>query len=550
MPSPAGRLNEEVLLHCLQECRNYVAELKGELRHINDEDLQPKVLALTTIAENVLKNNEDVLTSTIADDLASLMSAIRNFKISSSDPELGRTFTLDRLRSRKGLIMIGLIEAIEAADKLGLQPTHPSLLHQTGAKLSRAGIEGLLRSLNDRMESVEDSLQVLEVQPEPPTKFAQQRALLEYYIASMRAQMQLAKLQSRIGTTIDLEAIGRAVELMSEFTRDFVATVSAWAGRISGEIITISRNIADKVNRVSSGVRAIINYILRKDKQSSAEPDLASLELPAKFPADLAQSISEHLPLLRSYAKALAGDQTSGDMVVSATLEALLRRPTIIKSETRDQVALYKLFTAIGKEVGLPAPEEPSDKYFLRLHRLPVHVREAFLLRFLVDFGVPETLEILALSNDDTQKLVGIVGIVGRELATELATDILIIEDDTFIAMELETLMQRLGHRIIGTARTHTQAIAMIKIKKPRLILADIQLADGSSGMEAVNEILLSCSPVVIFVTAYPERFLSGDRPEPAFLIAKPFQPWTVEQVVTQGLFFERNAKPRTRGTI
>jgi hypothetical protein len=51
----------------------------------------------------------------------------------------------------------------------------------------------------------------------------------------------------------------------------------------------------------------------------------------------------------------------------------------------------------------------------------------------------------------------------------------------------------------------------------------------------------------VIFITAYPERFLTGERPEPAFLIAKPFQPATVSAIASQALFFERSAKPRKR---
>ena len=111
----------------------------------------------------------------------------------------------------------------------------------------------------------------------------------------------------------------------------------------------------------------------------------------------------------------------------------------------------------------------------------------------------------------------------GRELAAEIATDVLIIEDETFIAMDIEALVESLGHKVIGVARTHAEALALAKKKRPGLILADIQLADGSSGLDAVNELLGSFEAPVIFITAFPERFLTGRRPEPAFLIAKPF---------------------------
>src|SRR5207247_6100603 len=111
----------------------------------------------------------------------------------------------------------------------------------------------------------------------------------------------------------------------------------------------------------------------------------------------------------------------------------------------------------------------------------------------------------------------------------------------------LENIVESLGHRTIGIARTRAEAIALSKKKRPGLILADIQLADGSSGLEAVNDLLTTFEVPVIFITAYPERFLTGERPEPAFLVAKPFQPATVSAIASQALFFERSAKRRER---
>jgi CheY-like chemotaxis protein len=135
----------------------------------------------------------------------------------------------------------------------------------------------------------------------------------------------------------------------------------------------------------------------------------------------------------------------------------------------------------------------------------------------------------------------------GRELAAEIATDVLIIEDEALIAMDLEHIVQDLGHRVIGVARTHSSAVSIAKAHAPGLILADIHLADNSSGLDAVNELLRTFEVPVIFITAYPERFLTGERPEPAFLIAKPFQPSAVSAVISQALFFERNARRSER---
>ena len=106
------------------------------------------------------------------------------------------------------------------------------------------------------------------------------------------------------------------------------------------------------------------------------------------------------------------------------------------------------------------------------------------------------------------------------------------------IALDLEALVEGLGHQVAGLARTHKEAVESFNRRRPGLVLADIQLADGSSGLDAVNEILTSVNVPVIFITAYPERLLTGDRPEPAFLITKPFETETVKAVISQALFF------------
>src|SRR5262249_42098570 len=135
----------------------------------------------------------------------------------------------------------------------------------------------------------------------------------------------------------------------------------------------------------------------------------------------------------------------------------------------------------------------------------------------------------------------------GRELAQELATDVLIIEDEVLIALDLEALATSLGHRVIGVARTHAEAIELARANNPGLILSDIQLADGSSGLGAVEELMYSFDAPVIFITAYPERFLTGERPEPAYLVSKPFERAAVSAIVSQALFFASSQAERSR---
>jgi len=260
------------------------------------------------------------------------------------------------------------------------------------------------------------------------------------------------------------------------------------------------------------------------------------------------QTVAKYLPYLRRYARALAGSQGSGDAYVAATIEALLKEPHLVSAPANPRMALFRLFTTIWNSLAVNGVADPLDGTSTPVDRRLSHItprpRQAFLLVSLEGFSESEAADIL---DTDVATLRQLVEEAGREMATEIATTVLIIEDEMLIAMDLEVLVEGLGHRVVGTARTHAEATALAKVKQPGLILADIQLADGSSGLDAVNEMLASFAVPVIFITAYPERFLTGERPEPAFLIAKPFQPAMVSAVISQALFFERNAMRRER---
>lgn len=256
------------------------------------------------------------------------------------------------------------------------------------------------------------------------------------------------------------------------------------------------------------------------------------------------QLVAEHLPLLRRYARALTGSQASGDAYVAAMLEALLQDPSLLDEQHGPRVGLFRLFTKIWNSVSLNDDDEPVTQAASerRLSNITPLARQAFLLLSLEGFSEEEVAFILDTGVGEVR---GLTDEAGRELAAEIATDVLIIEDETFIAMDLESLVRNLGHNVIGVARTHSDAVALAKTRQPGLILADIQLADGSSGLDAVNDMIAAFPVPVIFITAYPERLLTGERPEPAFLITKPFQADTVKAAISQALFFDRRASRR-----
>ncbi len=221
----------------------------------------------------------------------------------------------------------------------------------------------------------------------------------------------------------------------------------------------------------------------------------------------------------------MSGSQELGDAYVVATLEAIVADPSLISQDVSPRLALFQSFlkawqSAVVQASG--ASSEPRSAAERNLEALSPIARQAFLLMSVEGFSPGDVAIILNKSRDEVEQL---VDTIGREIARQVATDILVIEDEPLIAMDLKDVVEKLGHHVTGSARTHREAVAAFSAHRPGLILADIQLADGSSGLNAVNEILTSFDIPVIFITAFPERLLTGERPEPTFLITKPFDP-------------------------
>ena len=244
--------------------------------------------------------------------------------------------------------------------------------------------------------------------------------------------------------------------------------------------------------------------------------------------------LAPHVPFVRRYARALTGDQSTGDRYVRLALEAIAAGEGSPRIDEAPRVALYHVFQSVwaagGGQVGARA-----DGAEARLMAITPRSRQAFLLTAVEGFSHADTATILAL---DPVQVADLIAQAQVQIDAQLATDVLIIEDEAIIAADLEALVQELGHRVTGVAATRDQARRLAAARPPGLVLADIQLADGSSGVDAVHDILTDANPPVIFITAFPERLLTGERPEPTFLITKPFLSATVRATIGQALFF------------
>lgn len=257
----------------------------------------------------------------------------------------------------------------------------------------------------------------------------------------------------------------------------------------------------------------------------------------------IASEISANLPYVRRFARALSGSQSNGDAYVVAMLEALLEDEKLLPRNLPSRIGIYHVFAKLwlstnrgNRPIPLSIGHAAAER---RIELLTPRTRQAFLLQAVEGFELDEIAQILDVTIDEAA---GLIEQAGREIADQVATSVLIIEDEPVIALDIETMVHELGHDVIGVARTEREAVAEVRRRRPGLVLADIQLADGSSGLDAVNSILKQIEVPVIFVTAYPERLLTGNKPEPAFLITKPFQPDALKAAISQVLFFDQRA--------
>ena len=263
----------------------------------------------------------------------------------------------------------------------------------------------------------------------------------------------------------------------------------------------------------------------------------------------LGQQLAPHLPFLRRYARALTGAQLHGDKYVRATLEAIVAAPDQFPRDVEPRLGLYRMFQGIwnsanydqGDGEGVEGGEGQEAVARARLSRMTPFSRQALLLTAMEGFTPEDAGYLMEV---DAEEVNGLVMEAMAEIDKQTRSRVLIIEDEPMIAMDIETIVRDLGHEVTGVAVTRDEAVALAMEDRPGLVLADIQLADDSSGIDAVKDILAEFEVPVIFITAFPERLLTGERPEPTFLITKPFQRSTVKALISQALFFDESTVP------
>ncbi len=261
---------------------------------------------------------------------------------------------------------------------------------------------------------------------------------------------------------------------------------------------------------------------------------------PIRDGGEAAKLIGKHIPFLRRYGRALSGNQAQGDDIAAATLKAIMQVSDVFDDSLDPKVALFSVFQSLWSEnqqsIVVSEDTPMPAKAQAHLAKLKSGSRDALLLKSLEQFTDEEIAQIMKIDRRSVRHL---LDEAYSDMAEAVTGRVLIIEDDMMVAHDIETVVTDMGHIVTGHADTQSAALSLAMDVEPDLILADVVLADETSGIDAANEILSAYDEKpVIFVTGHPEKLLTGRKPEPTYLIPKPYLHHQVRAAVSQALFF------------
>ena len=106
----------------------------------------------------------------------------------------------------------------------------------------------------------------------------------------------------------------------------------------------------------------------------------------------------------------------------------------------------------------------------------------------------------------------------------------MIVEDELFIALHTQSLLQTLGHSVEGTAVSADDAVRFAERERPDVVLMDIRLVGPHDGIDAADEIFGRFAITSIFITANTD---ARTRAKAAFVTSQGFleKPLTKERL-------------------
>lgn len=125
---------------------------------------------------------------------------------------------------------------------------------------------------------------------------------------------------------------------------------------------------------------------------------------------------------------------------------------------------------------------------------------------------------------------------------------ILVVEDEALIALELQCLLEDLGHVIAGVAASSAEAIELGRATSPDIALVDIHLIDGPTGIEVARILSLDPHISVVFMTANDKR-IPADFAGALGVIAKPYSERAVASALRYVAGIRAGGQPGSHGS-
>jgi CheY-like chemotaxis protein len=119
------------------------------------------------------------------------------------------------------------------------------------------------------------------------------------------------------------------------------------------------------------------------------------------------------------------------------------------------------------------------------------------------------------------------------------ARKILVVEDEALVALGVSSLIEDMGHEVCGVATSVAEAVELSRSHLPDLVLMDVNLQEGGSGIDAAHQLrAMERPPIVLFLTSYvdSETRRRMEEAQPFGIVQKPYAESQLQQTVTRAL--------------
>ncbi|WP_439815604.1 response regulator [Zavarzinia sp. CC-PAN008] len=258
--------------------------------------------------------------------------------------------------------------------------------------------------------------------------------------------------------------------------------------------------------------------------------------------ASSASTLLDELPRLRRFACLLTGSRRVGDDLLRQSLQAYVAGSTDDLPPGGGVLRLLADLAAAtpsqGPSTRGPAasavPVADEDRLAENLLILPLGQRLAVLLVGVHGLAYGQAARIAGVSEFEIRRDL----MAGRRLLLRRSLPpVLVIENERLVGEHIAGILEDMGHRVSGPACTGAEALALARADRPSLILADIDLGDGASGIVVGREIVRLTQAKLIYVTGFPSRvIMEQSRGDNAMVLAKPFAPESLRVAVNRAM--------------